>query len=110
MTLTAASFKRRFAEFDETSDELVELALSEAENITDERVFGDTYKQAVWLQAAHILSISPGGMQARLEAKDGSTTYSAARKELEGRCAGGGIAVGQLPGETLSAILARLRT
>ena len=94
---TAASFKAARQEFANIADAAVTLALSDATSELDPRVFGDTFDQAVGLLAAHKLSVSPYGQQARLEPKtgDGTTTYHAELQRLTRKKAGGFWAVGR---------------
>jgi hypothetical protein len=94
---TAASFKAARQEFATLADAAVTLALSDATSELDPRVFGDTFDQAVGLLAAHKLSVSPFGQQARLEPKtgDGTTTYHAELQRLTRKKAGGFWAVGR---------------
>lgn len=100
--ITVASFKARWTEFAPTADHVVQHALDEAVKRTDARLFGDRTDHAVSLLAAHELSISPQGMQARLEAQpDGSTTYLIELRLLRRERAGGPWTVGQKPGGML---------
>lgn len=95
MTWTAATFKARWTEFEPTADALVESALAEAARSTDARLFGEKTDDGVGLLAAHLLSISPQGQQARLESSEAETTYSRERARLVRIAAGGPWAVGQ---------------
>lgn len=99
MAWDAASFKAVRLEFAEIADATVTLALSDAASELDARVFGDTHDQAVGLLAAHKLSVSPFGQQARLEPKtgDGTTTYLAELQRLTRKRAGGFWAIGRGP-------------
>lgn len=103
MAWTAASFKAVNQEFASIADAAVELALSDAVSELDERLFGDTFDQAVRWQAAHNLSVSPFGQSARLDAKggDGTTTYLAKLAVLARKKCGGGWAMGQGTGGML---------
>lgn len=94
---TAATFKAARQEFASIADASVTLALNDATSELDPRVFGDTFDQAVGLLAAHKLSVSPYGQQARLEPKsgDGTTTYHAELQRLTRKRAGGFWAVGR---------------
>ena len=96
-TWTPTTFKIRWAEFAPTPDAVVQAALDEATRRTDERVFGDRYDDAIGLRAAHNLSLSPFGQQARLESDKGTDTYQAERDTLIQERAGGGWAAGQGP-------------
>ena len=99
MAWTPTTFKARWEEFSATADALITAVLAEAALECDARVYGDSYDHAVGLLTAHKLSISPGGQQARLEAKggDGTTTYLAELNRLSRRRAGGPWAMGQTP-------------
>ena len=103
MAWTAASFKEHNPEFASIADAVVTLALSDAVSELDSRLFGDTFDQAVRWQAAHNLSVSSFGKQARLDAKggDGATTYSAKLAVLARKRCGGGWAMGQGTGGML---------
>jgi hypothetical protein len=90
VTVTFASLTARFPEFANTESAVVTAAIAEATEECDERVFGDSYDHAVALLAAHKLSVSPYGQQARLKADaDGRTTYLAEWERLARRRAGG---------------------
>jgi len=82
MAYTAYSFKQRFQEFSETPDEVVDSALAEATRGCNAEVLGDRFDDAVGWKAAHILSVSPFGQQARLQSKEGESTYLAEWKRL----------------------------
>lgn len=97
MAVTLASFRVAFPEFEGADDALVQAKLDEATNALDARVFGVRFDEAVQYFAAHRLAISPFGQNARLVAKDGSTTYGESYSSIQRACAGGGWAVGQLP-------------
>jgi hypothetical protein len=97
VALDAASFKARWPEFSTTEDSQVTAVLAESAAETDERVFGGTYDTALGLLAAHKLAAGPWGQQARMESKDGTTTYLTQRQSLARAKAGGGWLVGQTP-------------
>ncbi len=97
MAWTATTFKAIYTEFANTPDATVTDALASAVAKNDLRVLGDSYDQAVALYAAHLLSIAPGGQQARLQKNSLETTYSAQWKDLARSCAGGGWTIGQRP-------------
>lgn len=97
MGVTLASFRVAFPEFEGASDTLVQAKLDEATTALDERVFGVRFDEAVRYRAAHTLAISPFGQNARLVAKDGSTTYGTLFDAVCRACAGGPWVVGQLP-------------
>lgn len=97
MAVTLASFRVHFPELNAASDTLVQAKLDEAALALDERVFGARFDEAVRYSAAHRLALSPFGQNARMVAKDGSTTYGMQFDNVCRACAGGGWAVGQLP-------------
>lgn len=97
MSWTPTTFKAAFDEFSAISDAKVTLALAEAADTCDERVFGDSYDAAVGLWAAHVLSSSPGGQQSRLASDMADTTYRQRWQQLAQRKAGGAWAIGQTP-------------
>jgi hypothetical protein len=97
MTVTLASFRVHFPEFEGASDSLVQAKLDEAALALDERVFGARFDEAVRYLAAHRLALSPFGQTARMVAKDGSTTYGETYAGVQRACAGGAWCVGQLP-------------
>lgn len=101
MAVTPATFKAQRPEFDALSDALVQLHLDQATRALDARVFGATFDDAVSLHAAELLALSPYGLQARLVAKDGSTTYGKLLERLKRAKAGGPWTVGQLPDGSL---------
>lgn len=89
MAWTPTTFKARWAEFAYLADALVQLALDEAVDECDARVYADRYDDAVGLLAAHNLAISPAGQQARLESDKGTTTYWGRFAEIRRQKAGG---------------------
>jgi len=98
MGWSAASFKAARPEFAPVADARVEAALQDAERLCDVRLFRADHDAAVSARAAHILAVSPHGMQARMEpAADGKTTYLAEWERLARARAGGPWAVGQRP-------------
>lgn len=95
MTWDAASFKARYVEFDSASDALVTAALAEAIPYVDPALFPNDTDRAVGLKAADILALSPFGQNARLQAKDGTTTYGKQFDDLVRIRAGGPWVAGQ---------------
>jgi hypothetical protein len=75
MAVSRRDFLARFPEFEPASKAMVEQAIDEAGRNVDAEVFDDKTDDAIRWKAAHLLAISPFGQQARLIAKDGSTTY-----------------------------------
>ena len=97
MTVTLASFRTRFPEFAETDDAMVQAKLDEVAVALDDRVFGARIDEAVAYLVAHRLALSPFGQNARMVAKDGSTTYGEQYAGIQRAAAGGPWAVGQTP-------------
>lgn len=76
MAVSVASLKERYSEFEPTADALVTRVIAEATRRTSTS-FGASYDDAVMLRAAHLLAISPQGMNARLETKPGDNPLMA---------------------------------
>lgn len=100
MAVTVASLRADRPEFDPTAEAVVQAAITAAEREVDPAVFGEKTDEAVSLLAAHKLSISPFGQQARLAPKaqggglHGSTIYGVEYDALTRQCAGGFWVVG----------------
>ena len=103
MAWTASTFKSRWSEFAPTPDSLVDAVLAEAFEEVDERVYGAKADHAVGLLAAHKLSVSPQGQQARLDPKEagsaphGTTMYGLEFDALARSVGGGPWAFGMTP-------------
>jgi hypothetical protein len=98
VTVTVASLKARFTEIAPTDDTVVQGAIDEAVATGyDARLFGDRFDNVIALEAMHLLSISPGGQQARLQKNSIETTYSSQRDRLIRIAAGGPWTIGQVP-------------
>jgi len=97
MSVTRASLIALYPEFADTPTTQVDGAILAAQGRLDARILGDEYDQAVTLQACHLLAISPYGQQARLVAKDGSTTYETSLGRLLRMRAGGPWVIGWRP-------------
>lgn len=83
MSVSVTKFLIDFPEFKRVDRLLVSRKLKEAERTTFESVWGDNYALGLMLQAAHLISISPLGQQARLiEGEESGTTYEEQRKTL----------------------------
>lgn len=69
MTVTAASLKAAWPEFDAAADLLVTAKISQAERSLSEDAFpdSDTYDDAVTLKACHLLALTPDGRAMRLD-------------------------------------------
>ena len=71
-------FVDRFPEFVEAETAypgMITSCIASAQRRVDETVWGSTYQDGAMMLAAHLLAISPFGQNARLVAKDGSSTY-----------------------------------
>lgn len=79
MAVTYADFVGRFPEFEPADTDMVTEVIAEATRRISSEEFEDATDDAVRYLAAHLLSTSPFGRQARMTAKDGSSTYE---KEL----------------------------
>lgn len=97
MAWTPTTFRARWPEFATLADSQVQANLTAAARRCDSRVFGDDTDEAVGYLAAHLLAMSPGGQQARLEGKEGTTTYYAEWQRLARQRAGGPWVIGQSP-------------
>lgn len=76
--MTLAQFRVHYPEFRTAPDEFVLSFLAAAETMISAAVVGTRYDQLHGLKAAHLMAISPGSINARLVAKDGTTTYGVA--------------------------------
>jgi hypothetical protein len=70
-----ATFKIRYPEFQQTDDGLVETVLAEAAGELDATVWGAKHELGTGLLAAHKLSCSPHGKEARLAKDTHETVY-----------------------------------
>ena len=75
MTVTLETFAARFPEFDAAPTNMIEACIAEAAVQIDSTVYGAKYDAAVMNLAAHLIATNPLGEMARLQAKDGTTTY-----------------------------------
>ena len=75
MAVDLDSFLVRFPEFEPATEPMIREALGEASRNVDPDVFKEKTDDAIKWKAAHLLAITPFGQQARLVAKDGTTTY-----------------------------------
>ena len=94
MAWTATTFKARYTEFDGTADSVVTAALAEATRRTNVTGFGARADDAVALLAAHLLSTSPGGRQARRDSAKGPSTTDMTGLKLRRRERFGGAGSG----------------
>jgi Protein of unknown function (DUF4054) len=99
--IAPADLAARFPEFGPTVTDFpaaVQAAIDEAYIRCDARVFNTRIDDAAAYMAAHLLSISSYGQQARLQSDKASSTYLAEWERLAQSVAVGPWAVGQLPG------------
>ncbi len=89
MSLTTEQFLARYPEFAGTGPDLVEAKLAEADLQVDAAVWGDQADIGHGLVAAHLLATSPFGENARMVAKDGTTTYGTRLETMQRRVAKG---------------------
>jgi hypothetical protein len=82
VTVTAASFRLEYPEFENAGDDLVLPKLAAAAVRTDARFFGAKYDHALGLRTADLLARSPFARDMQLIAKDDTTTYSRQLTEL----------------------------
>lgn len=75
--LDTSGFLARFPEFEEANPVLIDAKLTEAAHYFDEDLYGDLYPEAVGYLAAHLLSLSPFGTNARLDKTSDMTSYRA---------------------------------
>lgn len=89
MALDAASFLVRFPEFSNVDTTQIEARIADAAAKVNSTVWGDEldHGQALW--AAHLLSLSPAGQQARLVGDTTQTTYGRAYEEAAVRLTAG---------------------
>jgi hypothetical protein len=87
--LTLTQFLTQFPEFASTDLAMVQAILTAALLEIDASVWGPKADQGQAYLAAHKLALSPFGQQARMVAKDGSTTYEKHYKSLMGQVASG---------------------
>lgn len=80
--MTLAEFRILYPEFCSVEDPQVKANLEQAEAGTDPEFLGDRLKQAHGLLTAHMLAASPFGQQARLDSKQGDTTYRMQLRQL----------------------------
>jgi len=90
---TPLAFLARFPEFTKAGTDRIQAALDDAAAQTDATVFGNLTDRAQSLLAAHFLSVSPSGREARPKDVESETVYLTQRRELElTHCGGYGAA------------------
>lgn len=85
MALVLSDFRIRFPEFLNVADTLVEAKLAEALHAVNDSVWGDEADTGQGLMAAHLLSVAPGGVQARLASDKAATTYARQYRDMVDR-------------------------
>ena len=70
MAMSLASFRVRYPEFVNASDNLVNAALTEAGHQIDDELYGVRANTAHGWLTAHLIASTPGGQAMRLSAKD----------------------------------------
>lgn len=96
MAIDVPTFKKCHPEFRITDDNYILEWLTRAQLFLDEDLFGDKFETAVFLQAAHMMALSPQGIAAKLvpeKAGVGVTTYSTQLKQMQLGVAGAGFRV-----------------
>lgn len=82
MAVDLNSFKANRPEFANAGDALITATLAQVElRVSDS--WGDRRDEVVELEAAHALASSPFGRNARLTAKDGTTTYGETLRRMK---------------------------
>lgn len=76
MLLTVGEFKEYYPEFRDTDFNLVKSKIEAASVRVSETVFGTSYKHALMLKTADLLSIAPSGEQAKLRLENRGNVYS----------------------------------
>lgn len=76
--MNLAQFKNQYPEFRSSPDPFVQSFLDAAAKMISEAVVGTRYDTLHGLKTADLITRSPGGVNARLIAKDGTTTYGVA--------------------------------
>ena len=76
MAVTATDIKTRFPEFINAGDTLIDAKIAEAEAMTNATEWGSAYDVALGYQVAHLLSLTPFGIDNRLSRDSAETVYS----------------------------------
>ena len=93
-------FRAQYPEFAQTPVPMIEAKLNAAAAEFDPAIWGNLLDEAHGLLTAHKLSTSPFGQAARLNAKDGRTTYLVEYERLRAAaCCGGLIHVTKMAGD-----------
>jgi hypothetical protein len=89
MAVTLSAWRVVYPEFNGARDPLVQASLDFAAIEVDAEVWGTKTDHGIGLLAAHYLALSPYGQNARMVAKDGSTTYGKSYESLRDSVAAG---------------------
>lgn len=83
MTVSVPNFINRFPSFKGSPLETLQDVLSVADAHTDPEFVEEIRDEAVFLRAADMLSVGPGGRSARSSKEKGSSTYKQQLVELQ---------------------------
>ncbi len=89
MAVTVESFRTEFVEFRSTPTPLVQAKLAQALLRTPVNIWGAKQDAGVSYLAAHLIAMSPGGEEMRLDKKKGTTLYQLERRRLSRTVASG---------------------
>lgn len=82
MALTVLQFVDRFPEFRGTAEGLIARRIAEAQRRTDPGTWGERADDGAAYLAAHLLSVSPTGEQARIAKGDQASSYLRERQRM----------------------------
>lgn len=91
MAVTSTSFKDHFPEFNDATDDLVNLHLADAVLRVPASIWGTLTDHGVKYLAAHTLALSPWGRHARLVNDSGGTVYGTHLEALKKTLPSGGM-------------------
>ena len=81
--MNLAAWRVFYPELSSLDDTMAQAFLDAAEVEIDSDLFGDQFDNAHGLLTAHKVCLSPFGKNARLQSKDGKTTYGMQYDELK---------------------------
>jgi len=81
--VTPALFKKKYPEYKDTPDTLVQAKLDIAQGRVSEAAWGDRADAGVMQTTAHLLAFTPGSEHARLDTKNNKTGRSIYSSDLE---------------------------
>jgi len=82
MAIHFSDFKAAYPEFAAAPNDQVAAKLVAAQTFCDPGIWGNRYETAVFLKAAHMLSMSPSGEKMRLAKGSEQTVYSVQFQDL----------------------------